>query len=192
MLTFILLVPSLAFWYLLNQHMATISFPVHMNMDSLKQPWHYYNRRIKPNAWTFLKTFACRSSSVLFLFVQFCFNVIRHTQSVFEASRKWCHCHTIMCVVWLCWLYHHVADVVPPSSPLAFVTEMSERPKSTSPRAVQLKNWWKTVGTKKKLDVISQLAICERILDICINGRCAHSSVCTVCGNAVELLKVFV
>jgi hypothetical protein len=48
-----------------------------------------------------------------------------------------------------------MADVVPPSSPLAFVIEMSERHTFTSPRAVQLKKWWKTVGTKKKLDVIS-------------------------------------
>jgi hypothetical protein len=153
-----------------------------MNMDSLKQPWHYYNQCVKPNAWTFLKTFACRSwsCSVWFLFALFCFNMIWHTQSVFEGSRKWHHCHTVMCMDWLCWRYNHMADAVPPSSPLAFVTEMSERHKSTSPRAVQLRNWWKTVGTKKKLDVVSRLAVGERIVDICLNVSCAHSSVCTI------------
>ena len=78
------------------------------------------------------------------------------------------------------------------SSPLAFVTEMSERHKCASARAVQLKNWWKTVGTKKKLDIISQLAVGEQILDISVNVRFADSSVYTVCDNAVELQKVFV
>jgi hypothetical protein len=85
-----------------------------------------------------------------------------------------------------------MADVVTPSSPLAFVTEMSEGHKSISASAVQLKNWWKTLSTKKKLDIIRQLAIGEWILDIWLNVRYAHSSVYTICGNAVELQKVFV
>lgn len=123
-------------------------------------------------------------------FVPFCFNMIWLTQSVFEASRKWRHCHTVMCVDWLCRWHNHVADVVPPSSPLAFVTEISEGHRFTSLRAVQLKHWWKTVGTKKKLDIISLLAVGERIVDVCPDVRCAYSSVCTVCGNAVELQKV--
>ena len=160
-----------------------------MNMDSLKQLWWYYSWPIKPNASTFLKTFARKSCSVWFLFAQFCFNVIWHTQSVFEANRTWRHCHAVMCVDWLCWWFSHMADVVPPSSPLAFVIEMSERHTFTSPRAVQLKKWWKTVGTKKKLDVISWLAVGEWTVDLWHTVRCAHSSVCTVCVNAVELQK---
>jgi hypothetical protein len=154
------------FWYLVNQHMATISFPVHMNEYSLKQPWHKCNWCIKPNAWTFLKTIAHRSHSVRILFVRFCLNVIWHALSVFEASRKLCHWHTVMCRDWLCCVYNHMADVVSPSSPLAFVTKMSEKHKSASPKAVQTKNWWKTVGIEKKLDVISQLQKVEWIADM--------------------------
>ena len=142
MLTFIFLVPSLAFWYPLNQHMATISFPIHMNMDSLKQPWHYSYQRVKPSAWTFVKTFARRSCSVWFLFARFCFNMIWHTQYVFEASRTWHHCHTVTCMDWLCWLYNHMVDTVPPSSSLAFVTEMSEKHRSTSPNL-----WWVSLNS---------------------------------------------
>jgi len=50
-----------------------------------------------------------------------------------------------------------VADVVPPSTPLTCVTKMSEKCKSTSPRAIQMNNWQKTSSTNKKLDVKSQL-----------------------------------
>jgi hypothetical protein len=48
-----------------------------------------------------------------------------------------------------------VADVVPPSIPLAFVTKMSETHTSASPSAIQMKNWWKKFTTEVKLDIIS-------------------------------------
>ena len=38
-----------------------------------------------------------------------------------------------------------------------FVTKMSEKHKRTSPNAIQLKNWHKTISTEEKLDVISRL-----------------------------------
>jgi hypothetical protein len=34
---------------------------------------------------------------------------------------------------------------------------MSEKRKSTSPSAIQVKNWRETISTEEKLDVISQL-----------------------------------
>jgi hypothetical protein len=35
---------------------------------------------------------------------------------------------------------------------MAFLTNMSEQCKSTSPSAIQVKIWQNTLGTKKKLD----------------------------------------
>jgi hypothetical protein len=34
---------------------------------------------------------------------------------------------------------------------------MSEKSKSTSPSAIQVKNWQKTIGSEEELDVISRL-----------------------------------
>ena len=63
---------------------------------------------------------------------------------------------------------------------------MSEKRKSTSPTAIQVKNQRKTVGHEEKLDVISRLEKGERIVDIlvCRNVRLAHSSVHTIRDNA--------
>jgi len=52
---------------------------------------------------------------------------------------------------------YHLGDEVPPSTAVAFVTKMSEKGKSTSCNAVQVKNWRKTVGTEDEFDVISWL-----------------------------------
>jgi hypothetical protein len=54
-----------------------------------------------------------------------------------------------------------VADVVAPSIALAFVTKMSEKHKSTSPSAIQMKTLWKKCGIEEKLDVISYLIKAE-------------------------------
>jgi len=56
---------------------------------------------------------------------------------------------------------------------LAFVTKMSEKVGSTSPRAIH----------EDKFDVIRQPEIGERIVDICHNVRSAHSSVYTIHDN---------
>lgn len=60
---------------------------------------------------------------------------------------------------------------------------MSEQCKSASPRAIQVKNWWKAVSIEEKWDIISQCKG-EQIVDICHNVRFAHSSVHIICGNA--------
>jgi hypothetical protein len=90
---------------------------------------------------------------------------------------------TIMCIDWLQWWYNHVADVVPPSTVLAFENKMGEKHKSTSPSLIQVKNQWKIVSTEEKLDVISQLQKGERIVHICQNVSFAHISVCTMRAN---------
>ena len=56
--------------------------------------------------------------------------------------------------------------------------------KSTSPSAIQAKNWPKTIRSEEKLDTISQLEKGERIVDLCCNVRLDHGSVNTICDNA--------
>jgi len=110
-----------------------------------------------------------------------------HTCLVFEASRKWCHCHTISYMCRLCWWYKHVADVVPPSIALAFVTKMSEIHTSASPSAIQMKNWWKKFSTEEKLDIISHPEKAEWIADTGCNVRFAHCSTCTIHDSAEKI-----
>jgi hypothetical protein len=107
------------------------------------------------------------------------------THLVLEASRKWCQHHVISHVCELCWWYNYGADVVPISIALAFVTKMSEKCRSTSPSAIQVKQWRKTVSIERKLHVISQIEKgCERTVDIFGNVRFSHISICTICDNA--------
>ena len=66
---------------------------------------------------------------------------------------------------------------------------MSEKHKSTSPRAIQVKSRWKTVSTEEKLDEINRHEKGERIVDICHNVMFAHSSVCTIRDNADKITE---
>jgi len=84
----------------------------------------------------------------------------------------------------LCWWYNHTDDEVPPSTTLAFVTKMSEKCKSTSLSAVQVKIQWMTVSIEEKLDTLSQPEKSDWIVDICHNVRYAHISVHTIHDNA--------
>ena len=72
----------------------------------------------------------------------------------------------LICMNWLCW-YNYMAPVVSSSTALAFLANMSEKHKSTSPSAIQVKKQWKTIGTDWKLDVISQHEKGEWIVGIC-------------------------
>jgi len=54
----------------------------------------------------------------------------------------------------LCWCYNHKNHLVISSTTLVFVTNMSEKHKSTSPSAIQVKNQQKTIGNEDKSDVI--------------------------------------
>ena len=46
---------------------------------------------------------------------------------------------------------------------------MSEKHKSASPCAIQVKNRRKTIGTEENLDVLSRFTKGERFVDICHN-----------------------
>jgi selenophosphate synthetase-related protein len=61
---------------------------------------------------------------------------------------------------------------------------MSQTHKSTSPSAIQVKNWWKIITTAEKLDTISQPEKGEEIVDICHNAKLAHSSISEIRENA--------
>ena len=67
-----------------------------------------------------------------------------------------------------------MSDVVPPSTALNFDTEKSEKRKSTSPSALQVKNRRKSIGTEENLDVRSKLEKGERIVDILHNVSFTH------------------
>jgi len=45
--------------------------------------------------------------------------------------------------------------MISPSTALAFLTNMSEKHRTTSSNAVPVKNWQRTLGIEKKLDIIS-------------------------------------
>jgi hypothetical protein len=66
---------------------------------------------------------------------------------------------------------------------------MSEKRKSTSPSATQVKNRQKSNSTEEKLDVISRLQKGERIVDIWRNVRLAHSNICTIGDNADRITE---
>jgi hypothetical protein len=70
-----------------------------------------------------------------------------------------------------------VAHLVFSSTALAFLTNMSEKGKSASPSAIQVKNRQKTTGIEDKLSVIIRREKGERIFDICRNVLLAHGIV---------------
>jgi hypothetical protein len=66
---------------------------------------------------------------------------------------------------------------------------MSEKRKSASSSAIQVKNWQKVIGSEEKLDIISRLEKGERIVDIQRNVRLAHSSIPTICDNGDRITE---
>ena len=51
------------------------------------------------------------------------------------------------------WQYNHGAGIVPPSTLLAFVTNVSQKRKSTSPSRSPVEYQQKTISIAEKLDV---------------------------------------
>ena len=76
-----------------------------------------------------------------------------------------------------------MADVVPSSTTLAFI-KMSEKCKSPSPNAIQVKNQRKANGNEESLDAITWLEQGEWSVDMRRNTSLAHSSICTIGDNA--------
>ena len=60
-----------------------------------------------------------------------------------------------------------MANLVSSSTAFAFLTNVSEKRKCTLPSAIQLKNQQMTISNEEKLDLTSQLAKCEQIVDKC-------------------------
>jgi hypothetical protein len=77
-----------------------------------------------------------------------------------------------------------MAQLVSSSTALAFLTNISEKHKFTTPSAIQKENQWKTIGNEEKSDVISQREKDEQIVDVCRNVRLSYSSTRTICDNA--------
>jgi hypothetical protein len=76
---------------------------------------------------------------------------------------------SVTCMDWLRWWYNCENHLVSSSTALAFLTNISEKRKSVSPSAIQVKNRRKTIGTEEKFDVMCRLEKCERIVDLCRN-----------------------
>jgi hypothetical protein len=53
-----------------------------------------------------------------------------------------------------------------------------------------VKNWWETVSTEEKLDVISRFDKGEGIVDRCCNVRLSHISICMIGDNASRIAMV--
>jgi hypothetical protein len=66
---------------------------------------------------------------------------------------------------------------------------MSEKRKSTSLSAIQVKERRKSDSIEEKLDVICRLQKGERIVDVCRNVRLAHSNKHTVGDNGYRITE---
>jgi hypothetical protein len=71
---------------------------------------------------------------------------------------------SVMFTDWLHLWYSHVGYLVFSSTAVAFLTNMSEKCKSASPSAIQVKNWWQRIGVEEKLHIISQLKKVKELL----------------------------
>ena len=73
-----------------------------------------------------------------------------------------------------------MVHVVSSSTALAMVTNASDKHKSTSPSAIQVKNQQKANSIEEKLDFIRWLIKDEWIVDMFCNVRFTHSNICTI------------
>ena len=112
-------------------------------------------------------------------------NMIWHERSV--ATLIFCRTPSITCVHWLCWSYNHADTSVFSSTALAFLTNISEKHKSTSPSAIRVKNQWQPISTEEKLDTWSRLENCEWTVDKCRYVTLTYSSVHIIRDHAVRI-----
>jgi len=82
-----------------------------------------------------------------------------------------------------------VAHLVSSSTALAFLTNVRQIRKATSPSEFQVKNRQKTISTEEQLDVISLLEKGAQIGDVSCNIRFTHSSVCTMRDNTDRITE---
>ena len=71
---------------------------------------------------------------------------------------------------------------------------MSEKLKSTSPSAIQVKNWWKAISIEERLDLISWLEKGERTVDVWRNAsvHTVHDNTDRIKESAKPGTEVFV
>ena len=82
-----------------------------------------------------------------------------------------------------------MADVLYPSTALAFVTNIIEKHKCTSSSVIQVKKQTNAISIEEKWDVINQLEKGEKIVVICHNVRLTHISIYTICDNADRITE---
>jgi len=69
--------------------------------------------------------------------------------------------------VWIDYVYVIITLLIQfPFNSTGFLANMNKKCKSTSPSAIQVKNWWKTISNEEKLNVICQLEKGEWIVDM--------------------------
>ena len=87
---------------------------------------------------------------------------------------------SVKCMDWLQRWYYHAAHSVSSSTALAFLNNTSENRKSATLIAIQVKNWnWREIGRNKQIQ--KGWMKCY----IYCNVRLAHSSILTICDNAM-------
>jgi len=91
---------------------------------------------------------------------------------------------SVKCMDWSHRWYNHAPHLVSSSTAMVILNNTSEKHKSTSHSAFQVKNCFNTVGNGEKLDAISWLKKGWMKCYIYCNVTLAHSSILTVCDNA--------
>jgi hypothetical protein len=115
-----------------------------------------------------------------FLFVQFYFNMMWHRQTMaafkFRGRQAESDVTVMLSVTYKNWVQWWSA----------FLTNMNEKHKSTSPSAIQVTTQCKTICIEEKLAAISQLEKGKRIVDkqVCHNVGLPHSSIWTIPNNS--------
>jgi len=125
-----------------------------------------------------------------------CFTLAENAQVPTEQEARWARdlvwklCRSgkspdpVKCAYWLHRWYKSCSSFSFLFNCTAFLNNRSEKHKSTSPGAIQVRNWWKAIGTEEELNAISQLKKGWMKCYIYCNVKLAHSSILTVCDNA--------
>ena len=90
----------------------------------------------------------------------------------------------VKCAYWLHRWYKSCSSFSFLLNSTALLNNRSEKRKSTAPGAIQVRNWWKAIGTEEELDEISRLRKGWMKCYIYRNVRLAYSTILTVRDNA--------
>jgi hypothetical protein len=120
---------------------------------TIRQKYRYYAQDTKYQLQLLINLKVYQSYTGRSLFTRVHLNAMWHTPSLvvhlaLEASTKWHHCYAVSDAI--NWVTHLVSSF----TTLAFLTNVNEKRKYTTPSAIQVKNQWQKIGTEEKLDVI--------------------------------------